>query len=502
MIMKRSGKGNLIIIGIISFIFLMSSVPGSAVAAKPSKQAKAAKQEQAIPGSMAEKVPKANAAFNAGKMSDMSDFDPATWVSPKGDTIKIALVAPFSGPAAINSQYYWVCLTWVAHDLNKKGGVFVDGKKKLVEIIKADSMSKADQTKKVCERMVLQEKAHVLWGTPSSALMKVMNEVAAKYKVISVNAMSLADELMDASNFSRYAFMSTWSAEQVGRAVAYYYGQIRKKETKFYILNQDYSFGHDTAAGFKKGLKEYYPDAQLVGEDYHKLFLTDFAPYLEKIKASGTEVIYTTDWDPDGRNLIKQARQMNVMNPLATIYVEIPTMLQEVGVKAAVGLVSLNPFSTVNPHFKTPEHIKFYKAWNNQWRNKWKTDPFNTSTFEHPLGQLSTWMMNFYWLLNVMERAQSTDAEKIIATWENDTYQIVSGKILKMRACDHKTIQDLSIIEFVAPEQQKVSYNIPPYHWYKDAAFYGPTYSIPAAKILPKMDQSLDRCKGKNLWGE
>jgi hypothetical protein len=127
---------------------------------------------------------------------------------------------------------------------------------------------------------------------------------------------------------------------------------MRNKEKKFFILNQDYSFGHETAAGFKKGLKEYYPEAQLVGEDYHKLFLTDFAPYLEKVKASGTEVIFTTDWDPDGRNLIKQARQMNVMNPLATIYVEIPTMLQEIASKRR-GIDRSQQFSTVNPHFKT-----------------------------------------------------------------------------------------------------------------------------------------------------
>ena len=90
--------------------------------------------------------------------------------------------------------------------------------------------------------------------------------------------------------------------------MAYYYGQIRKKEKKFYILCQDYSFGRDMADGFKKGLKEYYPEAQIVGEDYHKLFLTDFAPYLEKIKASGAEVVYTGDWLPDAGNLLKQAR--------------------------------------------------------------------------------------------------------------------------------------------------------------------------------------------------
>jgi hypothetical protein len=77
-----------------------------------------------------------------------------------------------------------------------------------------------------------------------------------------------------------------------------------------------------------------------------------------------------------------------------------------------------------------------------------------------------------------------------------------NGKVVKMRACDHKMIQDLSVMEFVAPEDQKVSFNIAPYYWFKDAAFYGPTHLIPADKILPKMDQNLDRCKGKNAWGE
>ena len=128
----------------------------------------------------------------------------------------------------------------------------VDGKKKLVEVIKADHMSKPDQTKKICERMVLQEKVHVLWGTDGSNLMKIINETATKYKVIAQNTAALSDELQDATNFSRYSFMTSISTDQIGRGIAYYYGQIRKKEKKFYILCQDYMFGHSMAAGFKK----------------------------------------------------------------------------------------------------------------------------------------------------------------------------------------------------------------------------------------------------------
>lgn len=89
--------------------------------------------------------------------------------------------------------------------------------------------------------------------------------------------------------------------------MAYYYGQIRKKEKKFYILCQNYSYGRDMAQGFKDGLKDFYPEGQIVGEDYHKLFLTDYAPYITKIKASGAEVVWTGDRQPDAGNLLKQS---------------------------------------------------------------------------------------------------------------------------------------------------------------------------------------------------
>jgi ABC-type branched-subunit amino acid transport system substrate-binding protein len=90
-----------------------------------------------------------NDAFDVKKMGDMSDFDPSNPVIPTGDTIKIAIVASFSGPAALVGQIYYISVLWAAHDINKRGGILVDGKKKLVEIIKADHMSKQDKTKKI-----------------------------------------------------------------------------------------------------------------------------------------------------------------------------------------------------------------------------------------------------------------------------------------------------------------------------------------------------------------
>jgi len=490
--MKLSWMGKCVLVLSSAFFLLtvMAYSPGTALAAKAEKKVKEAKTESV------------NAAFDAGKMGDMSDFDPANPIIPTGDTIKIAIVMSFSGPAALNGEATFHNVQWVAHDINKRGGIWVDGKKKLIQVIKADHMSKPDQCKKICERMVLQEKVHVLFGTDGSHNMKTISEVGNKYKVIVHNFAALSDELMDATHFNRYTFMSTYSTEAIGRGIAYYYGQIRKKEKKFYIICQDYSFGHSMAAGFKKGLKDYYPEAQTVGEDYHKLFLTDFAPYLTKIKASGAEVVYTADWIPDLANLIKQARQMGIKIPFANRIMDEANMLSELGVEGSRGLVNLTQAEYTGPAFRTKDQTKYHDTWHKLWQTKWTKPPFNSKMMAYPDGQPASTHMQVYWLLSVIERAKSTDPEKIIKVWENDSYRTLSGKVLKMRACDHKVIQDLVVNEFVPPDQQKVSYNKPPYYWFKDCSYTGYHHVIPAAKVLPQMDQKLDRCKDKNGWGE
>ena len=466
--MKSFSKGISILVSTLLFFMWMVSSPGQ--------------------------VGAVNAKFDFNRMSDMSDFDPNNPFIPTGDTFKIGVLAPFSGPATVIGQVYWIAALWAASDYNKRGGITIDGKKKLIQLVKGDMEFKPDVTKKVAERMILEDKVHVLWGTAGTPNVKVMNEVANKYKVIAQNTAALTDDLYEGPNFTRYSFMTCWCSSQIGRAMAYYYGQIRKKEKRFYILCQDSTFGHIFAEGFKAGLKEYYPDAQIVGEDYHKLFLADFAPYMTKIKASGAEVIYTGDFVPDAANLVKQARQLGVNIPIAHIYVEDPPSLTEIGVEGSRGLVQLSWYGFEGSIFKAPEFVKYYKNWNNAWK-KWKA-PYNTANYEHPLGSLGSYIEQTYWLLSVVERAGSADPEKIIKVWEGDTYQYANGKIQQMRACDHKTIQDLHILEAVPPEEQKAFFNIPPYYFDKNYSSAGRGFRIPADKIMPRIDPTMERCKG------
>ena len=491
--MKLSLQRFWFVVSVLAVLFLVCFPPVS-MAAKG--------QKTYPPAEVTDRLAKANAAFDVEKMGDMSDYDPATWVSPTGDTIKVAIVASFSGPSAINGQFYWNTVASVAHDLNKRGGIFVDGKKKLIEVIKADSMGRVDTAKKATERVILQEKVHVVWGTDGSHIMKVINEVANKYKIIAVNATCTSDDIQTAENFGRYAFHTGFSSDQVARGLAYYYGKIRKKEKKFYILCQDYAFGHTFADGFKHGLKMYFPEAQIVGEDYHKLFLTDFASYLAKIKASGAEVIFTGDWVPDAANLAKQSRQMGINLPFAHIWMTEANMLHDLGSEGAKNWVHVGPYHSPVPLDSVPGFTKYWKIMHDQWK-KWKTPPYNSRSFEiGPVAVGGSWAMQTYWLFSVMERAKTTHADKIIELWEGDTYRQANGKVMKMRACDHKVIQDLTAEVYLPPSQQRATFTIPPYYWFKEASYMGEMYVLPAEKVLPWMDQKLDRCKGKNDWGE
>jgi hypothetical protein len=129
--------------------------------------------------------------------------------------------------------------------------------------------------------------------------------------------------------------------------------------------------------------------------------------------------------------------------------------------------------------------------------------PYSGHSFEHfPAGIDGSWLMQTYWLFNLMERAKTTNAEKLVQLWEGDTYRMANGKVIKMRACDHKAIQDLSAEEYAPPEMQKASFTIPPYYWYKEASYTGQMFRLPAGSVLPWMDPKLDRCKGKSDWGE
>ena len=77
---------------------------------------------------------------------------------------------------------------------------------------------------------------------------------------------------------------------------------------KVYLINQDYSFGQSVRTQARTMLGEKRPDIQIVGDELHPLLkVTDFSPYIAKIKASGADSVITGNWGQDFALLLKAA---------------------------------------------------------------------------------------------------------------------------------------------------------------------------------------------------
>jgi len=413
---------------------------------------------------------------------DLSKYDPNNQTFPtSGDTIKVAIWDFVSGVNAFIGEAYYAVLGFVAQDINSQGGILVDGKMKKIQIIMADTQGRPDPGKRAAEKAILQDKVIAFTGVAGSHVSKVGQALAKEYKTIYVNLAAYSDELMDLPDWNEYVFRTCGTSSTSGKSLAYFYE--KRPETKFYILAQDYVWGHSSAGAFKKAIKEAKPKAQIVGEEYFPVFTKDFAPYLEKVRASGAEVVIQMAWGADNENLIKQSRQLGLKSPLnpdlyipmASPFLDDTRPLEVIGGPAGRGLVLCTDFQLDR---SVPNVKRLCDIWNSRWKT-WKA-PYNTALYQWPNGGWYRNMTAYYWYFQVLQKAGSTDPQKVIAAWEGDTFDFFGWKHY-MRPADHQVIADRPICEMEFPN----TWDMP-----KNAAAGKITW-IPALKCFPTFDEKL-----------
>jgi branched-chain amino acid transport system substrate-binding protein len=412
---------------------------------------------------------------------DVSKYDPNNIIQPTGDVIKIAIWDVFSGPNSYIGPAYRAVLGFVAQDINSQGGIKVDGKMKKIYIVDSDTQNKPDPGKRAAEKAILQDKVNVFTGTSGSHIAKAGQQVAKQYKTLYINNGAVSDELMDLPDWNEYVFRTTGTSATQGKSLAYYF--VNRPETKFYILAQDYLWGHSSCAAFKNALKEYKPSAKIVGEEYFPVFTKDFAPYLEKVKASGAEVVIQMAWGADNENLVKQSRQLGLKSPLkpeyyipmASPWIDDTRPLEVIGGPAGRGLFLCSEFVLDR---SVPNVKKLCDLWNARWKT-WK-DPYNTPLYQWPAGAWYRMLTSYYWYAKVLEKAGSTDPKKVIAAFEGDSFDFFGWKHY-MRPADHQVIADRAIAEFEFPNTWEMAKN----------AYIGKPTWVPAAKCFPTFDEKL-----------
>ena len=201
--------------------------------------------------------------------------------------------------------------------------------------------------------------------------------------------------------------------------------QIRK----VYLINQDYSFGKAVAAAANAMLKAKRPDIQIVGDELHPLQkVTDFSPYVAKIKASGADTVITGNWSNDMLLLVKAGKDAGLHVNWYTYYGGGLGSVPAIG-KDGVG--TLKQVTEYHNNFfpqMQPDEVAFKKR------------------FPDKNDELFYWRLRSTFLLldAAAKKAKSNDPVKLARALEGMKMDTPLGP-MEMRADNHQLLQPLVV---------------------------------------------------------
>ncbi|MGA7778870.1 MAG: branched-chain amino acid ABC transporter substrate-binding protein [Paraburkholderia sp.] len=224
---------------------------------------------------------------------------------------------------------------------------------------------------------------------------------------------------------------------------------------KVYLIDQDYSFGHDVSRAAQEYLKRKRPDIQIVGDDFHPLAqVKDFSPYASKIKASGADTVITGNWGSDLALLIKASKDAGVTANYYTYYAAttgVPTAMGAAGAGHVRYVGYLGPNTKGNP----PEADQVFDG----FKKKYDDDFFEMAAYT-----------GIAMLSKAFKETKSTDPVKVAKALEGIKVQSLNGTV-EMRASDHQAEQPLVIATWVKADGKDVKYDQEKtgYGWRTDA---------------------------------
>jgi branched-chain amino acid transport system substrate-binding protein len=341
-----------------------------------------------------------------------------------GQTVKIAWIDPLSGLMAQVGNNQLKTFQYLAEKYSASNPAGVK-----FEIVGVDNKLSPTESLNALKSVIDQGVHYVVQGNGSSVAIPLIdainkhNERNPGKEVVFINDTSVDPDLTNSKcSFWLFRFDADTSMKIEAMTT---YMKDKKDIQKLYLLNQNYSHGHQIVKYVKENLARKRPDIQIVGEDLHPLAqVRDFAPYVAKIKASGADTVITGNWGSDLSLLFKAANEGGYNGKFLTYYTEAP------GTPTALGNTSAGRvFQIGNAH---PNMGGPMAAWMKEFQAKFNED---ISTFQ---------VARIYEMLGeAMAKAKSTDAVKVAFALEGMKIKSVYGGEIEMRKSDHQLQQAL-----------------------------------------------------------
>ena len=351
--------------------------------------------------------------------------------------VKIAYVDPLSGGGATVGEHGWKHLQYLVETINAKGGVL--GGQKL-EAVAYDNKGSPQESLVQVQKAIDAGVRFITQGNGSGAAIAI-SEFIAKYnernpgkEVLYFNYAAVDPSL---TNDKCSFWHLRWDANSdIKMAALTNFMKDQKDIKKVYIIGQDYSFGHSVRGAANAMLKAKRPDIQIVGDELHPLLkITDFAPYIAKIKASGADSVITGNWGNDISLLLKAAADAGLKVNWYTYYAGGaggPTAIKQTGLDHRVYQIVEWHTNVPSPEMEAFADAFLKKHGGATGQGWWYLRMKN--------------QMDMF--ADALNKAKSADPKKVAMALRDMRFKNAIGAEVFMRPTDHSLFQDMYISSF------------------------------------------------------
>jgi branched-chain amino acid transport system substrate-binding protein len=336
-------------------------------------------------------------------------------------TIKIGILGPMN---FVQGENHWAGAEMARDEINKAGGISVGGKKRMIELVRADTneiQSVPDATNAI-ERAITRDKVDFLIGGFRSEAVLAMQEVAMDYKKIFLGAGAADAKLGEnvEKNYDRYKYwfrVTPTKAPDLFRTLmavlATISDQVRKSartETPKVALVAEKAVWTEPIV---KGLQATLPKMKLevVGTWQPSAIATDVTAELAAIERSGAHIVFTLLSGPVGISL---GRQMGERSMKAVAFgINVEGQKDEFWQASAGKANYVSTLDTMAEVEMTPKTIAFVKAFKQRYG---KSPTYNAATYDA-----------IQILKLAIEQAGTMDADKLVPVIEKMEHVGVSG---------------------------------------------------------------------------
>lgn len=243
-----------------------------------------------------------------GSMAAVAALGMPAIVQAQSNVIKIGHLTPKTGFLGALGVYATQGIELAVEEINAAGGI---GGKKL-DMITEDSINPDTATTKA-QRMLEQDGVDFLIGEISSASALAISQVAARNEKLFV-AVGPRSDVLRGKSCNKFMFCTdipnTVMVNAVGQAIKRQ-GLVDGK--KFMTLTADYVFGHDLLAAAKHFFDAN--NATLITDEKVPTDLTDFSPFLIKVRQNKPDVVALNLAGNQVTNFVKQYAEFGLPFP-------------------------------------------------------------------------------------------------------------------------------------------------------------------------------------------